>query len=229
MVYNHFETLLSVPRLEKYRAACKQQKGRAMALYRANIRLSQHFYAIIGLLEITLRNKIDAHFTNLKGPFWLEDSVEAGGFLDKPECENSFHSVHEAIHRLGTNYTHDKLIAALSFGFWTHQFGKHEYPAAGNSALKVFPNRPSSTTYKKMLQELMKINILRNRIAHHEPICFDKFGNISTSMAIKRYALIKDLFQWMGCDTKLLFYGLDKIMTEAKSINKLAIAVSQRP
>lgn len=222
MVYNHFETLLSVPRLEKYRSACNHQKGRAMALYRANIRLSQHFYALIGLLEIALRNKIDAHFIMLKGPFWLEDAVQSGGFLDKPECENSYHSVHEAIHRLGNNYTHDRLIAALPFGFWTHQFGKHEYPAAGNTALEIFSKRPPGTTYKKMMQALMKINILRNRIAHHEPICFDQYGRISTSMAIKRYSLIKDLFGWMDCDTRTLFYGLDKIMSVVPIINKLA-------
>lgn len=196
-----------------------------MPLYRANIRLSQKLYAVIGLFEVALRNNIDLHFITIKGPQWLEDAVQPGGYLDTPDCENSYHSIHEAIHRLGTTYSHDGLIAALTLGFWTYQFGKYEYPASGNTALNIFINRPPGTTYKKMQQYLMKINILRNRVAHHEPVCFDDFGMISTAMVVKRYALIKDLLHWMGCNSAKLFYGIDGVQKEIDYINRLASTI----
>lgn len=225
MTYSQYQAYLSAPRLDKYKIACNNQSRKALSLYRANIRLSQKLYAVIGLFEIVLRNQIDRHFIALKGPQWLEDAVESGGYLDAPDCENSYHSIQEAIHRLGTKYSHEGLIAALTLGFWTYQFGKYEYPASGNTALNIFINRPKGVTYKEMQQYLMKINILRNRVAHHEPVCFDDFGLISTAMVVKRYALIKDLLQWMGCDPDELFYGIDGVQKEINYITAFASSI----
>jgi hypothetical protein len=75
---------------------------------------------------------------------------------------------------------------------------------------------------------LRKINILRNRIAHHEPICFDEFGKISTAMVVKRYALIKDLLQWIGCNPRELLYGIDNVQKEINYINRLASTYSPK-
>src|SRR5687768_1244832 len=104
MTYNQYQVILSVPRISKYRAACNNKKPKAISLYKANIRLSQKLYAIIGIFEVVLRNKIDDHFKGIKGNTWLEDAVDQGGYLDGPGCENSYHSVHEAIQRLGIKY-----------------------------------------------------------------------------------------------------------------------------
>jgi hypothetical protein len=70
-----------------------------------------------------------------KGGTWLEDAVGPGGYLDiSPGCEDSFHSVQEAIQGLAENYTHDRLIDKLTFGFWRYQFGKKEFAASYPSA-----------------------------------------------------------------------------------------------
>lgn len=221
MAYNQYENWLSPARLGKYLAACSNRRGKAMLLYRANIRLSQKLYAVIGLFEVVLRNNIDRHFIGGKGPSWLEDAVADGGYLDVPVCENAYHSVQEALFRLDKKYDHDSLIAALTLGFWTNVFGKHEYPASGNTVLSIFVNRPAGTNYKAVFKLLQKLNILRNRIAHHEPLCFDAVGAISTAMVTRRYALIKDLFHWLGCDHRLLLYGVDGVQGEIDFINRL--------
>ncbi len=75
MSYNQYEILLSAPRLAKYKAACAGHEGKALTLYRANIRLSQELYAVIGLFEVVLRNHIDRHFAEKKGGAWLENAV----------------------------------------------------------------------------------------------------------------------------------------------------------
>ncbi len=222
MAYTQFELMLSVPRLAKYKRACGYDEKKAMALYRANIALSQELYAVIGLFEVVLRNSLDAHFIKRKGEAWLEDAVAEGGYLDIADCENAFHSVHEAIYRLGAKYAHDGLIAALTLGFWTNVFGKKDYPASGNTALAVFPNRPAKTKYKDIFSSLQKINILRNRIAHHEPICFDVFGAISTAMPMKRFTMVKDLIHWMGYSPGLLFQEVEDVVAQIEQINRLS-------
>ena len=198
------------------------RRGIGLTLYKANIRLSKELFAVIGLFEVVLRNLIDRHFIGIKGETWLEDAVAEGGYLNIPECENAFHCVHEAIHRLGSKYEHNGLVAALTFGFWTNVYGKKEYPASGNTALDVFPNRPLNTKYKDIFSYLQKINILRNRIAHHESICFDTFGAISTAMPVKRFTLIKDLLHWMDCDHTLLLHQVEDVITQTELINRLA-------
>ena len=53
---------------------------------------------------------------------------------------------------------------------------------------------------------------LRNRIAHHEPVCFNKTtGAIDTSYALTMYARIMTLFQWIGIDSGSLLFGLDHV------------------
>ena len=63
-----------------------------------------------------------------------------------------------------------------------------------------------------MFAALDSVNNLRNRIAHHEPVCFNKTtGAIDTSYALTMYARIMTLFQWMGIDSGSLLFGLDHV------------------
>lgn len=148
-----------------------------------------------------------------KGNDWLANAVQPGGYLDiAPGCEDTYHNIQEGIHKLSENFTHDRLIAKLTFGFWTYQFAPKEYAAAGSTLLDIFPNRSFGTKQKTIFQYLIKINDIRNRIAHHEPICFDKqTGTISTSYAEKRYNLIIELLNWLGCTPKKILYGIDGV------------------
>jgi hypothetical protein len=137
--------------------------------------MSQEIYGVIGVFEVILRNSIDRYMISVKGPMWLEDAVSDGGYFDiNPGCEDSFHAVQEAIHGLGSQYTHDRLIAKLTLGFWRYQFAAKEYAASGSSLLNIFINRPFGTKQKDILKKLVRINEIRNRIAHHEPICFEQ-------------------------------------------------------
>lgn len=61
--------------------------------------------------------------------------------------------------------------------------------------------------------ELDGVNIIRNRIAHHEPICF-MIGKdcISTSYLLHQYQRIQTLFSWMNVDAHAMLYGLDHVL-----------------
>ena len=220
MPNSQFHTAISEPRYLRYLTACGNRE-KALKLYRANISLSQQLYGVIGVFEVILRNSIDRHMITIKGKEWLEDAVASGGYLDIGlGCEYTFHSVQEAIQKLGQEYTHDRLIAKLTLGFWTYQFASKEFAAAGSKLLEIFPNRPFGIRQKQVFQSLIKINDIRNRVAHHEPVCFEK-NVISTDRTEKRYGLILELLGWLGCDQQQILYEIDEVKEAIMTIGSI--------
>ena len=93
--------------------------------------------------------------------------------------------------------------------------------------LRIFPSKPRSSAsmqynHTYIFNELAKINDLRNRIAHHEPICFlSNNAIIDTNYTRQRYNLILQLFTWMNINSGELLYGLDHIQTVCNEIDEL--------
>lgn len=118
----------------------------------------------------------------------------------------------------------------MEFGVWKYMFANPQYRATGQILLRIFPNKPRSSaeiqynnTY--MFNELDGINILRNRIAHHEPICFARRQpQIGTVYILNAYHNLHKLFMWMGIDSHSLLYGLDHVQQVCKRINALKYA-----
>ena len=76
-------------------------------------------------------------------------------------------------------------------------FLQPQFYAGGQSLLKIFPAKPTSSptvqyNHKYVFNELERINKIRNRIAHHEPICF-KLKNpiIDSTYAKQNYSFVK--------------------------------------
>jgi hypothetical protein len=211
MLYSDFERLISNPRMVKYCTACGNDSRKAMTLYRSNIRLSNEIFSILSLFEIALRNAIDTYYRKTKGNNWLRDAAKLGSrFLRAVGCERSLKSIEKVIADLGANYTPDEAISQLTFGFWTYKFASKEFAAAGSTLLKILPGRPFGTNHTKVFKELTSINRIRNRIAHHEPICFGTPISISTVYAAQKYYQIVELLQWVGVDAKQFLYGIDR-------------------
>ena len=90
-----------------------------------------------------------------------------------------------------------------------------QYRATGQCLLRAFPNKPRSSVAVQynnayIFNELDKVNSLRNRIAHHEPICFRLHASeIDTSYIVNEYQKIQTLFSWMGIDSRSMLYDND--------------------
>jgi hypothetical protein len=198
-----------------------------MTLYRHNLRLSQEMFTIVSCFEVTLRNAIDKHCTTNLGNDWLRDSVATGGRFSARHFWVTQGIINGALTDLGAYYTHPKLVAKMDFGFWRYLFAPNQYTALGRNLLQIFPSKPISTPVLQYNQafifsELVKINDLRNRIAHHEPICFQPGHPVKdTTYARQHYNLILQLFQWMNIDESALLYGLDHIITVCNEIDAL--------
>ena len=93
-----------------------------------------------------------------------------------------------------------------------------QYTLTNQSLLDAFPFKQRSTPQLHINQsyifnELDKINTLRNRIAHHEPLCFPTGQAVVDTAYIRReYQKILTLFQWMGIDGRSMLYGLDHVL-----------------
>lgn len=227
MKFQDFERIMTTARMSRYQSACGGNSKKAMTLYRKNLQLSQELFTVIGCFEIALRNAIDKQLLSTLGNDWLRNGAAAGGIFDNKKCRLTRDNINDAVHKLNHHYTHNKLVAELGFGFWRYLFAPNQYAATGRTLLQIFPAKPTSNAaiqYNQtfVLNQLAQINNLRNRIAHHEPICFVPGQPVKgTIYARQHYGLILQLFQWMSIDEGKLLYGIDHINSICNQIDEL--------
>ena len=196
MDFKTSQKIFSAARMGKYANACSGDKRKTMLLYRYNLRLCQRFCGVLNLFEVMLRNAIDEHYrVYYSNPDWIVNQADTGKLLEfnMDEIKQT-----EASYRRRGIYNNDKMVASLTMGFWTKLFSKKRYKRGGKSLLRIFPNKVKGKSQSDVYKDLTHIREFRNRIAHHEPICFDSYGKISTDFARKHYQLIRDYISYMG-------------------------------
>lgn len=219
MKYNEFENTISQERMRRYLLACNNDTRKAMTLYRYNLKLSQEMFTLISCFEVSLRNKINKEMTANFGNDWLRDLILPGGRFDEDSRVDGTRKIIEKAYKgliRSHNYTHTKLLAEMEFGVWKFMFNNVQYRLTNRCLLNIFPNKPSSTTQQQynntfIFNDLNSINSMRNRIAHHEPICFGNPICIDTQDVLDCYTRIMRLFQWMDINANTLLYGLDHV------------------
>ena len=224
---------MSSKRMERYLTACGGDTRKAMTLYRYNIQISQEMFTIVSCFEVALRNAIDRKLTDNLGENWLRDSILPDGVFTEPILRKTRDIIAFAHRKLtqSHSYSHPKLLAEMEFGIWKYMFSPIQYRVTGRNLLAIFPNKPRSSREMQYNQtyifnELDKVNSLRNRIAHHETICFaTNTSTIDTSYVINIYSKIKTLFSWMDIDSNSLLYGLDHINRVCAQINQLKAGI----
>ncbi len=209
MKYQDFENAFSAARLNKYKNACNGNTNKALTLYRHNVKLCQKFYGVLNIFEIILRNSINKHYTSLfNDRDWIFHQLQNGGMLEhSPQQHNTLEDINNLITK--GKYTSDKVVASVSFGFWTYMFTKVPFRLGGQSILKIFTMRQHGLGQKAIFKDLQQIKTFRNRIAHHEPICFDATGQKSMVYAQANYMLILKYITFLGYDKDDLLFGLD--------------------
>ena len=226
MKYRFFEEIISPERMKRYLNACGEDRRKSKVLYRYNLSLSGAMLKIISCFEVALRNMINRTMILSYGEDWLRDCCLPGGMFDSPKTAGSQKRIFETYNKLKAKgeYTHTHLLSEMKFGIWKYMYTRPQYKATGQILLNVFPLRPKSKPglqigNKYIYNELDKVNRLRNRIAHHEPICFlVKQPVVSVSYALQEYQRIKKLLSWMGIDDKSLLFGIDNIESICEKI-----------
>lgn len=147
--------------------------------YNNNLKKAKHLYIPLSVLEVSLRNSINNLFEKFYGAGWI---INEANFLRHKEIEK----IIQAKSKISENQetiTKDKLVAELTFGFWTALFQSvYDNKMRTNNLKQIFPNLPPKEVElidrKKMSSKLNHIRKFRNRVFHHENILKDEFLDI---------------------------------------------------
>jgi hypothetical protein len=161
---------LSPERLAPYERATGSETA-ALALYEWNIALSGAFYESLQSLEVLLRNALHGQLTaqhrrRHRVGHWYHDPGE----LLEPHRRDDIAEARARLYRAGNPETPGRVVAELSFGFWRYLLSARYEQTLWTPALRHgFPHlRPQAR--RRVYEPVERLNRLRNRIAHHEPI-----------------------------------------------------------
>lgn len=187
---DQIELCLSSPRLKPYIVHAGFNRQYAFSLYLYNARLSKAFLYPLHILEITLRNRMNAVFTYQFGTHWPIDP----SFQSNLTAE-SLLSLKTAIGRSKTQTT-GSIVSTLNFDFWSNLL-RSEYHNCfwqSNLAILIPSWNINLTTLRSRSRDL---NFFRNRIAHHEPIYQSNLIKIHKDILEMICWLCKDTSDWV--------------------------------
>lgn len=230
MEYNKYELYFSIPRIARYLNATLNDEVKAKRLYKINIQLSQSFFALLTILEVVLRNKLQEELSkHFSSDNWIIE--EKMGFMSHPSLtykdrrtgslKTESHlkdEVTKAEARITKNYggtgiTANRIISEQTLGFWSSFFDNSYYRILLGSPIKIFSSLPSGIGRPNIYKKLNDIREFRNRIYHNEPICFDSLDNIDATNAEKIKNDIKNILDWIDTDICLEIADINNIDT----------------
>lgn len=165
---------LSTEKLETYRQvlSCKTDHE-LIAVYMSMQSIMSHFFTVVQLLEVTLRNSIhQCAAAQFEDDEW---------FKSIPTSKQSKNQVEQAeqqcLDEVGVRYATDDLVSRLPFGFWVHMLSReYNNPRDKEHNLwqfkfnECFPNaKNNKVSLNTLFQNLGTLNRFRNRLFHHEP------------------------------------------------------------
>lgn len=204
------ERAFSKERLHKYFTFVNGDEEKAIELYKANIRLSESFFSLLSVLEIALRNNINAEMTkHFQKDDWYSE-------LTIPELFNEIQAAIAKIQKRDEILSPHKITAELTLGFWSRLFNAKYEQLLWKQLRKAFPNIPKNERQHHVVSApINRIRILRNRVFHHEPIIW----NIN-----KIEFLINEIYrmiEWLNSDLPYFSKDIDNTSREINRIKQL--------
>jgi hypothetical protein len=161
------ESAVSSDRIQRYLSWAGGDQVRALELYSLNTRLSEALYTPLQALELALRNRIHAVMCATHSARWFDSH----SLIYLVNQRGQLRIAYEELARERKEPTPGRIIAALTFSFWTAMLAG-EYEDLWRSTLYKIATSPDGRHLprKDLSRPLRPIRVLRNRIAHHEPI-----------------------------------------------------------
>ena len=186
-LYSAFEDTISSDRFSTYLGWSNGDRDRAIHLYSLNTKISESLYTPLHMLEVALRNRVDQVMSASHGSAWYDLEAHQANPVQAEMLLKARQDMADA----KKGETSGRMVAALTFGYWTAMFGK-EYENLWQTTLKDIARREDGKglTRKAFSRPLAPIRTLRNRIAHHEPILYWTLP--------KHYEAILQLTAWLS-------------------------------
>ena len=210
MTEQQLKYYLSSPRFNVYLAKTNNDFNKAYRLYKVNIELSEAFYPILSVIEVSLRNAVNEtlkrHFND---PYWFKNSLPIEFLPFVSDATQKLTAQRKTL-------TADQIVAELNFGFWNRLFNRHYTGSLWKPLRLIFQNTPKNLRKRDIIANaLYRIRTLRNRIYHYEPI-FDNLQDIE-----RQYIEMLTFLTWFDNDLPKLLTDIDRfnsVLNKAKAI-----------
>ncbi len=177
-------------RFDAYRRPGDADELDGLARYVWNMEICREIQTALHILEVCFRNQLHNALTAARGRAdWFNDETllsldeQSTIIRAKKSLERS---------RPPRPFTPGRVVAELNFGFWTGLYGSdHEYDIVRPTLAATFPHLVGTARRATVASPLREARLLRNRVSHHEHICFD------VSLPSKHGKII-DLIKWMS-------------------------------
>lgn len=213
--------LLTETRLRPYLQSCDGNIRDALKLYKWNMRLSAACFQTMGILEVFIRNAFDRQLRNWAhasgSQSWLDTiPVDARGKSDLDRAR-------ARANRVGAQGDwHGKVVTELSFGFWRYLASRRYLTSLWIPSLGfAFPYGDANMATRRHEVEriLAQLVLLRNRIAHHEPV-FQRDLSWDYSSAERILGWVHpDSARWMASVSRLVSKLRRVIASPSRSIS----------
>ena len=114
----------------------------------------------------------------------------------------------------------------MNFGFWNSLYETHHYALLKGVPCTIFRSLPTGIGRKEVNQRVQQIRVMRNRISHNEPLCFND-KQYDMAYVNEMYAMIRDFLAWI--DPKILASlgkeNLDNVLAEIAETEKIMMGV----
>ncbi|MBX9771189.1 MAG: hypothetical protein K2X29_07445 [Candidatus Obscuribacterales bacterium] len=204
------EKFLSTPRFDLYREATSNDEKRTIELYKWNFNMSAALYDPLHIFEVTLRNRIDSALTSSKfGKEWYQpfhwatrgNKREHDAILkvtDRLVGESQKRRLtdrvkYSILQILPVGLNKNNVIAELPLSFWCNIIDPYYSDLLWDAHFStVFPNANGGMSLKEVHEECCKLLVLRNLVAHYEPIFYLPL--------LRLYTLLKEVTGWSSSE-----------------------------
>lgn len=187
--FDQIQPALAVERLDAYRQDQAEPRV-ALARYLWNMALCESLYSPLQMVEIALRNALQRSLENhFHSPHWYD--VPACWHLLTSTQQSQIDVAKQNLARQNKPLAPGRIVAELTFGFWTAFFNKRSAQNRDIIRLtaRVFQSAPKSQRdIRSLNRRLTLLRELRNRVFHHERIIH--WTDLDT-----RHAAIRELCQ----------------------------------
>ena len=184
--------------MHKYFDAHPENERLALLHYQSNIEISESFYTCLSVFEVAFRNAINRELiTKFGTEEWYNHFPTTAG-LSKLSKDISI--AQNQITRRRELVTPSKVVAELTFGFWTRLFNSEFERILWKDLRRAFPYMPKAMRQRKHLTApINNFRNLRNRIFHNEPICWklSKLDGIHSQILEVLSWINKDIPTWI--------------------------------
>jgi len=207
--FQQIEGILHTERIDAYR-----QDGAdhtlTLSRYLLNMALSESLYPALQFAEIALRNAMHRE---------LSARCATDAWYDSPIArltawqQDKVTEAKDALRKRRKPLTSGRIVAELTFGFWTGFFNNcHARTGIGSYlARNAFPHAPAPEQYQaKLDRRWQHIRDLRNRVFHHERILHWKDLDA-------RHQAILEIIAWMSPELHDLAGALDRFVSIRKA------------